>query len=117
MKSDEDNATGDIQLLCKLFSGERCSYHFLTENARHIALNTPFSILGSNQVLNAAKLIARMDQGDGLFDRVLLSTPPAYRPTLTEMGIAKQHLTTEVVSDFKQLFENIHNGQNTGFSF
>ena len=27
MKSDEDNATGDVQLLCKLFSGERCAYH------------------------------------------------------------------------------------------
>lgn len=25
MKSDEDNATGDVQLLCKLFSSERCS--------------------------------------------------------------------------------------------
>ena len=27
----EDNATGDIQLLCKLFSGERSSYNYSTE--------------------------------------------------------------------------------------
>lgn len=36
MKSDEGNATGDVQLLGKLFSGERCSYHyFLLLNGRH----------------------------------------------------------------------------------
>ena len=101
MKSDKDNATGDIQLLCKLFSGERSSYHFPMENGRHIELNLPFSILGSTQLLNAAKLIAGMDQGHGLVDRVLFSTPLAYWPTLPEMEAAKQQLSTELVSDFK----------------
>ena len=47
MKSDEDNATGDVQLLCKLFSGERCSYHYSTEETQIIPSNTSFSILGS----------------------------------------------------------------------
>ena len=46
MKSDEDNATGDVQLLCKLFSGEHCSYFYWTEESRVIPPNTPFSILG-----------------------------------------------------------------------
>ena len=32
------------------------------------------------------------------------------------MEIAKQHSSMEGVIDFKKLFENIHNGQNTGFS-
>ncbi|PFX34009.1 Glycoprotein 3-alpha-L-fucosyltransferase A [Stylophora pistillata] len=50
LKSDEDNATGDIQLLCKLFSGERCSYHFSTEESRLILPNTPFCLLGSTQL-------------------------------------------------------------------
>ncbi|CAH3184508.1 unnamed protein product, partial [Porites lobata] len=80
LKSDEDNATGDVQLLCKLFSGERCSYHFSTEETRVIPPNTPFCLLGSTQLVNAAKLIARMDQGHGLVDRILLATPLAFRP-------------------------------------
>ena len=79
LKSDEDNATGDVQLLCKLFSVERCSYHFSTEETRLIPPNTPFCLLGSTQLVNAAKLIARMDQGHGLVDRILLATPLAYR--------------------------------------
>ena len=83
LKSDEDNATGDVQLLCKLFSGERCSYHFSTEETRVIPPNTPFCLLGSTQLVNAAKLIARMDQGHGLVDRILLATPlPFVRPLL-----------------------------------
>ena len=108
LKSDEDNATGDVQLLCKLFSGERCSYHFSTEETRVIPPNTPFCLLGSTQLVNAAKLIARMDQGHGLVDRLLLATPLAFRPTLTEMEAATDQLSTKVVSDFSELFENIN---------
>ena len=51
LKSNEDNATGDVQLLCKLFLGERCSYHYSTEESRVIPANTPFSILGATQLL------------------------------------------------------------------
>ncbi|KAM7439055.1 hypothetical protein ABFA07_011507 [Porites harrisoni] len=36
MKSDEDNGTGDVQLLCKLFSGERCTYSYSTQETRVI---------------------------------------------------------------------------------
>lgn len=118
LKSDEDNATGDVQLLCKLFSGERCSYHYSTEESRVIPPMTPFCILGSTQLVNAAKLIARMDQGHGLVDRILLATPLAFRPTLTEMEAAKDQLTTEVVSDFLELFQNINEiDENTEFTF
>ena len=118
LKSDEDNATGDIQLLCKLFSGERCSYHFSTEETRVIPPNTPFCLLGSTQLVNAAKLIARMDQGHGLVDRILLATPFAIRPTLTQMEAATDQLYTEVVSDFSELFENINGiDENVEFVF
>ena len=34
LKSDEEHATGDAQVLCQLFSGERTSYRFATENVR-----------------------------------------------------------------------------------
>ena len=118
LKSDEDNATGDIQLLCKLFSGERCSYHFSTEESRLILPNTPFCLLGSTQLVNAAKLIARMDQGHGLVDRILLATPLAFRPTLIEMEAATDYLSTEVVSDFSEMFENINGiDENVEFVF
>lgn len=80
LKSDEDNGTGDVQLLCKMFSGEKCSYHFSTEYCCIIDKNTPFCILGSTQLTNAAKLIAKMDQGHGLVDRLLIATPLALRP-------------------------------------
>ena len=101
MKSDEENATGDVQLLCKLFSGERCSYHYSTEETRVIPPNIPFSILGSTQLLNAAKLVAKMDHGHGLVDRMLIATPLAYRPTLSEMETAADQLSTELLTTLK----------------
>lgn len=71
LKSDEVNTMGDIQLLCKLYSGEKNS----TEESQVIPCNTPFCILGFMQLFNAAKLIAKMDQGHRLIDRILLATP------------------------------------------
>lgn len=79
-KSDKDNATGDVQLLCKLFSGERCSYSNSTEESRVIPANALFSILGSTQLLNAAKLVTKMDHRHRLVDWMLIETPLAYRP-------------------------------------
>ena len=117
MKSDEDNATGDIQLLCKLFSGERCSYSYSTEESRVIPPNTPFSILGSTQLLNAAKLVAKMDHGHGLVDRMLIATPLAYRPTLSEMETAADQLSTEVVDNFEEYFANINGTEQLHFTF
>ena len=117
-KSDEDNATGDVQLLCKLFSGEKCSYHYSTEESRVIQPNTPLCILGSTQPFNAAKVIARMDHGHDLVDRILLATPLAFRPTLTEMETASDQIATEVVSDFNELFLNINDIEdNVEFAF
>lgn len=117
MKSDEDNATGDVQLLCKLFSGERCSYHYSTEESRVIAANTPFSILGSTQLLNVAKLIAKMDHGHGLVDRFLFPIPLAFRPTLTEMETAADYLSTEVIENFEECFKNIYGSGQLHFTF
>ena len=117
MKSDKENATGDVQLLCKLFSGERCSYHYSTEESRVIPANTPFCILGSTQLLNVAKLIAKMDHGHGLVDRFLFALPLAFRPTLTEMETAANHLSTEVTEDFDESFKNIHDNGQLQFTF
>ena len=81
LKNDEDNASGDAMLLCKLFLGEPGSYNYSTEKTREIRANTPFSTLGCTQMPNAAKLIARMDNGQGLVDRFLVAVPLALCPT------------------------------------
>ena len=62
LKSDEENATGDVQVLSQLFSGEQTSYRYATESSREIAENTPFCILGSTQVPFAARLFTVLDQ-------------------------------------------------------
>ena len=95
----------------------RCAYHYSTEESRVIPPNTPFSILGSTQLSNVAKIIARMDHGHGLVDRFLIATPLAYRPTLTEMEMASDHLSTEVVENFEECFKNIYEQHTVHFSF
>lgn len=112
MKLNEENSTGDVQLLCKSFSSEHCLYHYSTEENRGIPANTPFSILGSPQLLKVAKIITKMDHGHGLVDRFLFAIPLVFRPTLTEMDMAANHLSTKVIEDFDESFKNIHiNGQ------
>ena len=82
--------------MCKLFCGETSTYHYSTEENRVILGSTPFCILGSTQ-------LARMDQGHGLVDRLLIATPLALHPTMTEMDAAREQLSTEVVDDFLEL--------------
>ena len=50
---------------------------------------------------------------DGLVDRILFSIPLAFHPTLSEMESATTNLSTEVVQDFNECFENIL--QNTKY--
>lgn len=59
-----------------------------------------------------------MDKGHGLVDRIPLAIPLAFRPMLTEMEEASTQLSTEVVSDFCELFQNIDAiDDNTEFVF
>ena len=95
LKSDEETCSGDTMVLCKLFSGERISYNYATENAREIDANTPFSILGCTQMPNAARLVARMDKGQGLLDRFLISVPYARCPKSSEIQESIGYLATE----------------------
>jgi len=69
LKWDNENTSGDVQLLCQLFSGEETSYQFATKSTREIATNTTFCIRGSIQLPFAAQLITQLDQGHGLLDR------------------------------------------------
>lgn len=120
LKNDEDNASGDAMLLCKLFSGEPSSYNYSTEKTREIRTNTPFSILGCTQMPNAAKLIARMDNGQGLVDRFLVAVPLALCPTSAEVETAREYLSTEPDDTIKQTFEYISDcqqNQTTPYTF
>ena len=83
LKNDEESGSRECQLLCKLLSGEKCSYVFSTENTREIAADTPFSILIGTQVGNAAKLVTRMQTGNGLIDRFIVTLPLCKRPLPT----------------------------------
>ena len=107
LKNDEENGSGDVQLLCKLWSGESASYHFATESTREIDGNTPFSILGATQIQNAASLIYRMDKGHGLLDRFLISVPFALKPTPQSEEEAANYLSTLPFSDFKPFFSAV----------
>ena len=108
LKNDEDNATGDVQLLCKLWSGESASYHFVTEATREIESNTAFSLLGSTQIQNVALLIFRMDKGHGLLDRFLISVPNARKPTPEQQEETTEYLERLQLKDFQPVFASVH---------
>lgn len=118
LKSDEDNATGDVQILCQLFSGESSSYRFATERTREIPANIPFSILGSTQVPYAARLLCRMDQGHGLLDRFMFLFPFCLRPTTTETKEARTWFESEEVSlkHISDIFLEMHDAHDTQIS-
>ena len=107
LKSDEENATGDIQALCQLFSGEEASYRYATEKTHEISTNTPFSILGATQVPFAARLVTLMDQGHGLIDRFLISFPKCLRPSPQETNHAVETLKEGALSSCEDIFIEI----------
>ena len=118
LKSDEENATGDAQLLCELFSAENITFKYATEKVRTILANTPFSILGSTQMPLMSKLIARMDQGHGLLDRFLFNIPLCLRPTEEEKETAIRELQQYNKVDITELFNIMYNINNTNlYSF
>ena len=76
LKSHEENATGDVQALCQLFSGEEASYSgYATEKTREIA--------GNSKIPFATRLVALLNQGHGLLDRFLIMFPKCLRPPPT----------------------------------
>lgn len=102
LKSDNENATIDAQLLCELFSGERVSYRYASEKTREIGCNVPFSI--ATQVLFAARLIPRMDQGHGLLDQLLFIFPTCLRPSLQDTEDALSWLESQLLKSLTDVF-------------
>ncbi|KAK3726241.1 hypothetical protein QZH41_001309 [Actinostola sp. cb2023] len=119
LKSDDENATGDAQLLCELFSGERISYRYASEKIREIGSNVYFSTVGATQVPFAARLIARMDQGHGLFDRFLFLFPSCLRPSVEETEETEAARLCEDAEQFlsklqSEEIQDINNAINEG---
>jgi hypothetical protein len=104
LKNDEEHGSGEVQMLCELFSGERTSYRFATETTREIPANVPFGILGTTQMPYAARLVSRLDQGHGLLDRFLLCAPLCLRPSPEETREAKQKVDEMSVKGFSDIF-------------
>ncbi len=104
LKNEEENGSGEVQMLCELFSGERTSYKYATEKTRNIGENVPFAIIGCTQVPFAARLICRMDQGHGLLDRFLFWFPMCLRPSPHETEAAKGVLNRIPVKSFTDVF-------------
>ena len=104
LKLDEENTTGDVQILCQLFSGESSSYRFAMERAREIPA------IRSTQVPYAARLLCRMDQGHGLLDRFMFLFPMCLRPTTTETEEAQTWFKSEEVSlkQISDIFLEMH---------
>ena len=107
LKSDEENATGDVQVLCQLFSGEEASFRYATERTREITANTPFCILGATQIPFAARLVALLDQGHGLLDRFLITFPKCLRPTPTQTSQALEALKENGLTNCDDIFIEI----------
>jgi len=108
LKNDEDNATGHVHVLRKLWSGESDSYHFATEVTRQIESNTTFSLLGTTQIQNAALLFFGMDKGHGLLDRFLISGPNTRKPTPKQEEEATEYLKGLQLKDFQTIFASVH---------
>ena len=107
LKSDEENATGNVQVLCQLFSREEASYRYATEKMRESSTNTPFSILAATQAPFAARLVTLMDQGHGLTDRFLISFPKCLRPSPQETNHAVETLKDGALSSCEDIFIEI----------
>ena len=115
LKSDKDNATGDAQTSCELFSGESSSYRYATERTCEIPPNVPFSILGSTQVPYAARLLCRMDQGHGLLDRFTFIFPVCLRPSTAKTETARSWLESDEVclKQLSDIFIEMHDALTT----
>lgn len=104
LKNDEENGSGEVQMLCELFSGERTSFRYASEKTREIPANVPFGILGTTQMPFAARIIGRLFQGHGLIDRFLFCIPSCLRPSPEETSAARQEIAEIHVDSFKEIF-------------
>ncbi|XP_066912003.1 uncharacterized protein [Clytia hemisphaerica] len=105
-KNDE-NSNGEIENLCKLYSGESITTNYATEDQRSIKTDIPFCILGSTQLKNASMMLATIDRSDGFWDRFLFSVPPPFRPCPDDQLKANQTFNQEFPYTMKDIYEKL----------
>ena len=109
LKTDDEQGTGDVQLLCRLFTGEKSCYNYSTEGPRDIAADSAFSMFGATQMLNMARLLVRLDCGHGLLDRMLIFVPQVLRPLPDEQADAVTYMNQQRMTNFFQLYDTLLN--------
>ncbi|XP_057290903.1 uncharacterized protein LOC130613599 [Hydractinia symbiolongicarpus] len=118
IKQNDENAASEVEILCKVFSGESCTFNYGTENRREISSDTTLCILGATQIKTLALLLSKMDMGNGLIDRFIISIPTCYRPLPEEQSQASTFLKTK---NFKidDIYEKLAktSSENTQFYF
>ena len=93
-------------------------YTYGTENQREIGPNASFSILAAVQVIYAAKLMVRMNNGSGLLDRWLLLFPDCKLPYPGEQRKAVAALFDNSIKSLGDVFSKIKNSlEQTTFTF
>ncbi|XP_066928517.1 uncharacterized protein [Clytia hemisphaerica] len=105
-KNDENN-TGEIENICKIYSGETININYATENQRHLKGNIPFCILGSTQLKNISMLLATIDRNDGFWERFLVTVPTPYRPSPEEQVSANRNFGQEFNFDMNDFYSKL----------
>lgn len=109
-----DDSRFTMSTLCQLFSGEKITLDFATQQRRTIPVNTPFGIIGGIQMKPAVFLSHHMaSQGTGLLDRVMLCAPYCIPPTMAAAESARQQLQEKpFTTDFKELIHEIYHAHS-----
>nr|XP_054762187.1 uncharacterized protein LOC129268685 [Lytechinus pictus] len=110
-KNDGENASGDIATLCHLFSGEKVSTTYATQNKKEIEAGRAFSILGATQPGPAAHLLTALDTGNGMIERLLIHFPDCLRPFPKDTRQARRRLLesgSPSITYVLQVVENLH---------
>ena len=81
-----------------------CLTDMPTKKTREIGCYVPFSIVGATQVLFAACLNIRMDQGHGLLDQFLFIFPTCLRHSLQDTEDALSWLESQLLKSLTDIF-------------
>ena len=108
-KNDGENASGDIATLCDIFSGEKVSTTYATQNKREIDEGRAFSILGATQPGPAAHLLTALDVGNRFIERLIVHVPDCLRTSPGATREARRRITDRPsITHVLQVVESLH---------
>lgn len=108
-KNDGENASGDIATLCHIFSGEKVSTTYATQNKHEINEGQAFSILGATQPGPDAHLLTVLDVGNRFIERLIVHVPDCVRPSPSATREARRHIKDRPsITHVLQVVESLH---------